>query len=582
MQSTLANPAAVEQPMILRLGTRMSQLALWQTHHVAALLQGHWAHVTCEFVHLVTQGDKRLDRPLPEIGGKGLFTAELEDALRRGEIDLAVHSLKDLPVENPDDLILGAILSREDTRDVLVARKQWTLATLPHGAVVGTSSLRRQAQLLAARPDLTIRSIRGNVDTRLRKVMEGEYDAAVMAGAGLTRLGLTTHISEWLAPETMLAAPGQGALAVQCRAHDPIVHELLAAIHDERAAATTMAERQLLYCLGGGCSAPIGASAQLDDGELTLRARVASIDGRAIFEAARKGSDAHALARQVANDLLAQGAQVALKTNVQPPSLPLAGKRIVVTRPRQRNGIGDDELATLLREAGASPLVIPAIEITATPDDEAFQRAIARLADYDWIVFTSHNAVEHFWAKIPASKKREVGIGHPRIAAVGPATRDALLAHKVQVDIIPEYFRGNEIPAYLGELAGKRILLPRSAQGGRDLPAAIVDAGAEVDELALYEPVAAGIDEEARATLLAGTDFVTFASGSAARAYANALRDDERFQNFWANTVVACIGPSTAEVARSAGLPVHIVAVEHTVAGLVAALIEFDEQPPTE
>jgi hydroxymethylbilane synthase len=309
MQSSVANQASVNLSTTLRLGTRTSQLALWQTNYVVAQLQQHWPNLQCELIHLVTQGDKRLDRPLPEIGGKGLFTAELEEALRQGEIDLAVHSLKDLPVEDPTDLVIGAILSREDTRDVLVARELWTLATLPQGAIVGTSSLRRQAQLLALRPDLQVRSIRGNVDTRLRKVLSGEYDAAVMAGAGLTRLGLTAHITEWIAPEIMLPAPGQGALAVQCRADDATVHRLLAPVNDSQAVATTTAERQLLYRLGGGCSAPIGAWAQVKDGQIELRARIASVDGRKVFDVAAAGSDAHLIARQAADSLLAQGAQ---------------------------------------------------------------------------------------------------------------------------------------------------------------------------------------------------------------------------------------------------------------------------------
>ena len=564
--------------MTLRLGTRMSQLALWQTNHVAALLQQRWPQLTCELVHMVTQGDKRLDRPLPEIGGKGLFTAELEYALRRGEIDIAVHSLKDLPVENPADLILGAVLSREDTRDVLIARESWTLATLPHGAVVGTSSLRRQAQLLATRPDLVVRSIRGNVDTRLRKVMEGEYHAAVMAGAGLTRLGLTDHISEWLDPKVMLAAPGQGALGIQCRANDARVQRLLAAIHDQEAAATTSAERQLLFCLGGGCSAPIGASAQVVDGHIVLRARVSTIDGRASFEAERVGTDASTLARELADVLIAQGAQVALQRDVA-PSRSLGGKRVVVTRPHREDEAkegeaADNNLAAQLQQVGATPIVMPMIQLTPVEDDTSLTHAISQLETYAWIIFTSPNAVEYFCAQTSAKR---IGMSQAQIAAVGPATRDALQKHGVSVDAMPDEFRGNEIARTLGEISGKRILLPRSAHGGRELPASLLAAGAIVDEIALYTPMAVDIQEADRLTLAAGVEVVTFASGSAVRAMANALRKDERFQDFWSQTLVACIGPSTAEAARAEGLPVHIVATEHTIQGLVAALVAYFE-----
>jgi hydroxymethylbilane synthase len=204
--------------MKLTLGSRTSALAMWQSRHVMDTLQTVWPGLECTIEPFVTQGDKTLDRPLPEIGGKGLFTLELENGLREGRIDLAVHSLKDLPVDDAPGLTLGAILGRADVRDVLVAKNGQTLDTLPPGAVVGTSSLRRQAQLLARRPELTVRSIRGNVETRIHKALHGDYDATLLAGAGVTRLGLDAHISQWLALDVMLPAPGQGALAVQCRA----------------------------------------------------------------------------------------------------------------------------------------------------------------------------------------------------------------------------------------------------------------------------------------------------------------------------------------------------------------------------
>jgi hydroxymethylbilane synthase len=581
MQPSVPKQAEAKLPTTLRLGTRTSKLALWQTQHVAVQLQRHWPALQCELIHMVTQGDKRLDRPLPEIGGKGLFTAELEEALRQGEIDLAVHSLKDLPVEEPADLITGAILSREDTRDVLVAREAWTLATLPQGAVVGTSSLRRQAQLLAARPDLIVRSIRGNVDSRLRKVLSGEYDAAVMAGAGLLRLGLTAHITEWIDPELMLPAPGQGALAVQCRANDPAVQTLLAAIHDEHAAVTTSAERQLLYRLGGGCSAPIGAYAQIHEGQIELRARVASTDGRAVFSASATGQVADDVASQVASLLLAQGAQVALHRETRPARLPLAGKRIVVTRPKQEVDGQANNLSLLLQSAGAKALEIPAIRIVPAADYSGLHDALHKLATYDWIIFTSRNAVEHFWAQAPVSFNL-VPDELPRVAAVGPATRAALEAHGVAVDAMPQRYLGTEIVAAMidvgGDLAGKHALLPRSAQGGRELPTALAEQGASVDEIALYGPVAATIDEDARASLASGVDAITFASGSAVRAFADTIRDDTRFADFWAHVMVACIGPSTAEAAHAAGLPVHVIATEHSMPGLVAALVNYYEQ----
>lgn len=582
MQSSVANKTASNLPATLRLGTRTSKLALWQTHHVVAQLQQHWPHLQCELVHHVTQGDKRLDRPLPEIGGKGLFTAELEEALLQGEIDLAVHSLKDLPVEDPEDLTIGAILSREDTRDVLVAGQPWTLATLPQGAIVGTSSLRRQAHLLAIRPDLDVRSIRGNVDTRLRKVLSGEYHAAIMAGAGLTRLGLTDHITEWISPETMLCAPGQGALAVQCRTQDAGVRTLLSAIHDEACASATSAERHLLFVLGGGCSAPVGAWAVVSDGEIRLAARVIATDGRQSFNATATGRDPHQVAEAAAASLLAQGAAMALSRQVRSGATRLAGKQIVVTRPQQdsnelRNDDARDELTVALERAGATPIVAPVIKLVPVKDNTALHAAIEKRNTYDWLIFTSANAVEHFYSQLHDTANAQAQ-DQPKIAAVGPATQAALLTHGVEASAMPHRYLGTEIVDELGDIHGKRILLPRSAQGGRDLPAMLRERGATVDEIFLYDPVPVPLDKEVLERLASGVDLVTFASGSAVRAFVTALSSDGRFVDFWKRVNVACIGPSTAAAAREAGLPVQIVADEHTAQGLVAAIIAHFEQ----
>src|SRR5919108_5788245 len=239
--------------------TRPSALARWQTQWVISALQGMFPDLMCEEKVIATQGDKILDKPLPEIGGKGLFTQELENELLSGAVHCAVHSLKDLPVENPNGLTIGCIPVRAEVRDVLVSKEGYTLATLPQNALVGTSSLRRAAQLLAARPDLKIESLRGNVDTRLRKALEGQYDAILLAGAGLTRLGLGSQVTEWLPLDVMLPAPGQGALAVQCRSTDETTLGLLSALEDESTRRAVTAERAFLSRLGGGCAVPVAA-----------------------------------------------------------------------------------------------------------------------------------------------------------------------------------------------------------------------------------------------------------------------------------------------------------------------------------
>ncbi len=291
------------------LGSRTSRLAMWQTRFVIEQLQQAWPDLDCQIEPFVTKGDKRLDQPLPQIGGKGLFTRELEQALRDGRIDLAVHSLKDLPVEDGDGLTLGAIIGRADVRDVLVtAANGNTLGSLPLEAVVGTSSLRRQAQLLYARPDLRVRSIRGNVETRIRKVNEGQYDATVLAAAGVTRLALDEHISQWLPLEVMLPAPGQGALGVQCRAEDEATLELLSTIHQPAIAAAVTAERSFLQHLGGGCATPVAAYAVQGKKGLHMTGLVAALSGGKQIQVSGHGEDGWALGAQLAGEALKQGA----------------------------------------------------------------------------------------------------------------------------------------------------------------------------------------------------------------------------------------------------------------------------------
>jgi hydroxymethylbilane synthase len=296
------------------IGSRTSQLALWQTNYIIKQLQEAWPALECRIEQIVTKGDKTLNQPLPQIGGKGLFTLELENALRAGTIDLAVHSLKDLPVEDAPGLALGAIKGRADVRDVLITQAiagvgGSTLGSLPFGAVVGTSSLRRQAQLKMVRPDLQVQSIRGNVETRIHKVQEGLYEATVLAAAGVTRLELDHHVSQWLPLEVMLPAPGQGALAVQCRAGDQATLALLARIHQADVAEAVNAERSFLFHLGGGCATPVAAYGLPMGDHYQLRGLVAALDGSRHVEVQGSGAEAWELGRHLAQQALDRGAQ---------------------------------------------------------------------------------------------------------------------------------------------------------------------------------------------------------------------------------------------------------------------------------
>lgn len=302
--------------MKLVIGSRTSALAMWQTEHVISLLQAQILDLVCEIVPFVTKGDKTLDKPLPAIGGKGLFTLELENALHEEKIDLAVHSLKDLPIEDSAELTLGAIIGRADVRDVIVAKNGWTLTTLPLGATVGTSSLRRKAQLLMKRPDLNVQSIRGNVGTRVSKVLNGHYDAAVLAAAGLLRIGLESTITEFLSTGIMLPAPGQGALGVQCRVGDARVLGFLEQVDCLDVRRAVSAERAFLHTLGGGCSTPVGAFSEqfAVNGEqwLALQGLVASVDGKKVIRVYGRGDDPVQLGKALARDALGQGAEALL------------------------------------------------------------------------------------------------------------------------------------------------------------------------------------------------------------------------------------------------------------------------------
>lgn len=299
----------------LKIATRQSPLALWQANYVKDRLQQLYPDLTIELVPMVTKGDVILDSPLAKIGGKGLFVKELENALLTQEADIAVHSMKDVPMQFPEGLGLAVICQREDPRDAFVSHSYRTFAELPQGAVVGTSSLRRQCQLKALRPDLNIRSLRGNVGTRLSKLDNGDYDAIILASAGLIRLGLADRIASFIDVEQSLPAAGQGAVGIECRTDDAQVQALLAPLADAETTYCVRAERAMNNHLQGGCQVPIGGYAVLQQGQLYLRALVGDIDGSRIIRAEGKSAveNAEVLGVQIAEQLLAQGADKILQ-----------------------------------------------------------------------------------------------------------------------------------------------------------------------------------------------------------------------------------------------------------------------------
>ena len=294
----------------LKIATRKSPLALWQAEHVASALRARNPGLDVELVAMRTSGDKLLDAPLARVGGKGLFIKELERALLDGRADVAVHSMKDVPVELPPELHLPIIMARADPRDALVSMRFGGLDALPPGAVVGTSSLRRRCQLAAHRPDLRIENLRGGVDTRLRRLDDGDFDAIVLAVSGLERGGHGARVTEALDVATMLPAAGQGALGIECRRGDTRVEALVAPLACPRSSACVLAERAFNRRLEGGCQVPIAAYATLEDGGLSLRGLVASLDGARVLRARVRGrvEDAEPLGAEAAAAVLEQGA----------------------------------------------------------------------------------------------------------------------------------------------------------------------------------------------------------------------------------------------------------------------------------
>jgi hydroxymethylbilane synthase len=295
----------------LRIGSRGSQLALWQAHHISDLLRAEGHTVDLEIIK--TTGDKILDVALAKVGTKGMFTKEIEEALLENRVDLAVHSLKDLPTELSPEFEIAAITTRQNPRDVFCSKKHASIDELPNKALVGTSSLRRQAQLKALRPDLQIHPLRGNVDTRLRKLENGEYDAIILAAAGLNRLGKTDLVKQVIPAEIMCPAAGQGALGIEIRRGDAVTRAHLAFLDDTAARATTTCERALLNKLGGGCQVPIGAFAEMRNGVLHLEGIVAHPDGSKVLRESRDGRDPVELGESVGETLLGRGGEEILE-----------------------------------------------------------------------------------------------------------------------------------------------------------------------------------------------------------------------------------------------------------------------------
>jgi hydroxymethylbilane synthase len=658
----------------LIIGSRGSKLALWQSNWVKDRLEEVYEGLTVSIEVIKTTGDKLTEASLAQIGGKGVFTKEIEDALLDHRVDLAVHSLKDLPTVLPEGLCIAAITEREDVRDALIVSEDLrkyiinSIEDLPRCARIGTSSLRRASQLRHARPDLQILELRGNVDTRLRKLYEGDYDAIILASAGLKRLGFDHCISAYLPVSEMLPAVGQAALAIETRIDDHRANMLLEVLNHQPTRYAAEAERAVLRSLGGGCAVPIAAFAHFKKNrishKLAVEALVADVEGRRLIRRQISGQaqDAEELGAKLAEMLVEAGARDLLPriggaqpptpvlmaggeivvsapaetpaedgpandlsaapergpANDAPPQIeilavppatpieaetaiaapvsaltieskitpntengdatrPLIGRRVIVTRAAKQSG----EMTRALEALGAEVISCPTIEIKEPSSWDQLDRALIHLSWYDWLAFTSVNGVEYFLGRMDALGHGRGELESHRICAVGSKTAERLESENIVVDLTPERFTAEDLArefikrfGFHQRIYGSRMLLPASRTTRDVIRPAMEKIGVYVEVVEAYQTVAPAANGENVARILrdAEADYIVFTSPSTVANLA-AILETDYLASHLDKTRVSCIGPVTADAARSHGLTVHIQPEEHTGKAVVTAIV---------
>ena len=559
----------------IAIGSRGSALAMAQAKLVCEALEREGR--ATRIVIVETDGDRRA----PDTAwGEGAFVAAIERALLDRRVDAAVHSAKDVPTDEDPRLRIAAYLTRADPRDALVVRPDATarrLADLPRGFRVGTDSPRRAGFLLAQRPDLVVHAIHGNVDTRLRRLEEGETDALVLACAGLDRMGLGDRIAERLEPEIVPPAPGQGAIAIQIRHDDARMLALAAAIDDRRTRQAVEAERVFLTASGGGCRSPIGALAVVIGDELELLGGCASPDGARTAIARRHGPVEFGgdLARELAAELDVEARIRVTAGVVGRTGGRSSARRVLVTRGADQAA----ELVSALRDAGLDPVPVPAIAIEFEPPRGDLDAAAGLLHAYRWVVITSANGAR---AILKAAERILSELGAPSWAAIGPATRRVLERAGIEVELQPGRSSGIAMAAELPVVAGDRILVVRGDLADEDLAVALRARGAEVDDVIAYRTREA--PESSRGLLRTATAggpiaAAVFTSGSTVRGLVSLAKAESiDVRSFPA----VCIGPETADEARSAGFRILATAPTPDATALAAAAATALARQPEE
>lgn len=605
---------------VLRIGSRPSRLALAQAELVRHKLAPLVPSVTIEIVPIRTSGDRMATASLAQVGGKGLFIKELEQALVEGRIDLAVHSMKDLPARLATSFRIAAVPERADPRDALLSRTGGSLAALPRGARLGTSSARRRFEAMRLRPDLKIVALRGNVDTRLARLTAGDFDAIILAIAGLVRLdrgegdaagGIAVAM---LDERDFVPSGGQGALCIEALAGQPVsgsaeLEAAVAVLDDPRAHLETAAERAFLAALGASCVSPVGVFARLDAVTLAMRALVFSVDGahHMIDEISDTVADgdtpgaplerAAALGARLAERMLAGGARAligdgeaaandagtaeaaaagrAADPGVRPDSAasaPLHGRSVVITRAREAGG----SFAAGLRALGVEVTEFPTIKIVAPDSYAAIDAALGRLASFDWAIFTSATGVERMLERMRTRGINLRALAGAKLGAIGPATAARLAAHALAVAAMPTEYRAEAIVQAIGaeRIRDARILIPRAQVAREVLPEMLVAAGArEVVVAPVYKTVKPehAPTERVREMAAAGAiDLVAFTSPSTVTNFCEMVGAAVAH-----GLKAAAIGPITAETARAAGLQVVAQPTEYMIPALIAAIRDY-------
>jgi hydroxymethylbilane synthase len=626
----------------LIIGSRGSKLAMWQSNWVKDQLEEAYPGLVINIEIIKTTGDKLTEASLAQIGGKGVFTKEIEEALLDGRVDLAVHSLKDLPTTLPAGLHIAAVTEREDVRDALIVREDLresvkTIKDLPEGARVGTSSLRRASQLRHARHDLRIIELRGNIETRLRKLDEGDYDAIILASAGLNRLGFDGWGAARIPTSEMLPAVGQGALGIEARVDDHRANLLLEVLNHAPTRFATEAERAVLRSLGGGCAVPIAAFGHIKKNKLSQKlivdALVADTEGRRLIRRQIGGpvQQADELGAKLAETLIEAGARellprvgeqtpvsvevvsgaqveavsgttnnlpappesetvssVSVSTSLLESEIkakaesggtnhPLVGRRVIVTRAIKQSG----EMTRALESLGAEVIACPTIEIREPSNWAQLDRALIHLSWYDWLVFTSANGVEYFLRRLDQLGHGRAELMPHRVCAVGRKTAEKLKSENITVDLTPERFTAEAVVEEFikrfgvrQRLRGSRMLLPASRTTRDVIRPAMERIGVHVEVVEAYQTVTPATNGQEVARLFHNAE-ADYIIFTSPSTVANlaAILETDHLAPLLANTRVACIGPVTADAARLYGLTVHIQPEEHTGQAVVTAIV---------